>query len=440
MDQGLVDHYRCPGKFLAFEISKTLSDIPGFFRFGSDLTCYGRVAFGAQRPSLTDQLVDVSDHLRTDGQCLVLPFDPTEVVNNLRYERYVPSTARDRSRLKALYYSIRPALPAPVRRRIQRMYFRGWRHIAFPQWPVDFTVERVFEKTLVHVMRASGIDALPFIWFWPDGAESAVVMTHDVETASGRDFCRQLMDIDDFFAIPSSFQLVPEGRYSTSGALLDEFRARNHEIVVHDFNHDGSLFDDRAEFLKRLTAIQSYSQEVGARGFRSAMLYRNAGWLGNLKSDYDMSVPNIGHLEIQRGGCCTVFPYFIEEVLELPVTVTQDYSLFHILQTYSMDIWRSQIELIARHHGLINIITHPDYLQGVREQELYRCLLTTLKQYGANRGTWITAPWAVNHWWRQRSKMMLVEGLDGWQIVGPGHERAQVGLINIKDGNVVYTH
>jgi hypothetical protein len=40
-----------------------------------------------------------------------------------------------------------------------------------------------------------------------------------------------------------------------------------------------------------------------------------------------MSVPNVGHLEVQRGGC-TVMPYFIGRIVELPVTTSQDYSVF----------------------------------------------------------------------------------------------------------------
>jgi len=45
----------------------------------------------------------------------------------------------------------------------------------------------------------------------------------------------------------------------------------------------------------------------------------------------NMSVPNVGHLDAQLGGCCTVMPFYIGDILELPLTTTQDYSLFNIL-------------------------------------------------------------------------------------------------------------
>jgi hypothetical protein len=439
MNQSLIDHYRCPDQFVAFDLSGALSETPGFFRFGPDLTCYGRAAFSPLSPSSTGDLVDASRYLRTDGSRLILPFDPTEIVDNLRLERYMPSPARDRSFLKELYYFFRPALPTPIRRHVQQLYFRGWKSIPFPQWPVDLTVEHFFEKVLALAMQVNKVDAIPFIWFWPDGAESAVIMTHDVETESGRDFCRQLMDIDESLGIPSSFQIVPEQRYGISACFLDEFRSRGHEIVIHDLNHDGRLFNDRTLFLHRLKAIHRYGRDFGALGFRAAMLYRRSDWLRDLEFAYDMSMPNLGHLEAQRGGCCTVFPYFIGPVLELPVTVTQDYSLFHILNCYTLDIWTTQLSLIHDNHGLANIITHPDYLRPQRAQELYRNLLALLKERQSRDAVWLTTPRLVNEWWRQRNQMHLVSEGGKWQIVGPGQEKARLGFIRLDGARVVYT-
>ena len=87
-----------------------------------------------------------------------------------------------------------------------------------------------------------------------------------------------------------------------------------------------------------------------------------------LNFPYDTSVPNVAHLDPQRGGCCTVMPYFVGKLVELPVTVTQDYSLFHILNDYSINLWKQQIELVLENHGLINVIVHPDYSLPPRER------------------------------------------------------------------------
>ena len=78
------------------------------------------------------------------------------------------------------------------------------------------------------------------------------------------------------------------------------------------------------------------------------MLYRKQSWFDALDFAYDMSVPNVAHLDPQRGGCCTVMPYFIGDMLELPVTMTQDYMMFHILKDYSIGLWKQQISWLWR--------------------------------------------------------------------------------------------
>jgi hypothetical protein len=189
-------------------------------------------------------------------------------------------------------------------------------------------------------------------------------MTHDVETEAGSNFCSELMDIDDSLGFKASFQIVPERRYSISPQFVDTILNRGFEIVIQDLNHDGRLFDDRQEFLRRAKLINEYARLYGAKGFRAAVLYRKSDWYDAFDFSFDMSIPNTAHLDPQRGGCCTVMPYFIGNILELPVTTTQDYMLFYILGERSIDLWSRQIELIAEKNGLISFIVHPDYLMA----------------------------------------------------------------------------
>ena len=204
---------------------------------------------------------------------------------------------------------------------------------------------------------------VPFIWFWPEGAESCVMITHDVEERAGLDFCGHLMDVDQAFGVPASFQIIPEERYTLPTGFLRELVRRGFEVNVQDLNHDGRLFQDRAEFERRAVRIEQYRREFGASGFRSAVLYRNQDWYDQLQFRFDMSVPNVAHLEPQRGGCCTVMPYFVGRTLELPLTTTQDYTLFHILGDYSISLWEQQVDLILRRNGLISFLVHPDYIR-----------------------------------------------------------------------------
>ena len=213
------------------------------------------------------------------------------------------------------------------------------------------------------------------------------MVTHDVETSSGMDFVPRLMDIDDAFGIKLSFQVVPEGSYAVSPKLLGTIRGRGFELGIQDLSHDGNLFDDWKRFRIRAQSINRHVEAYGATGFRAGRLYRNVDWYDELDVSYDMSVPNVGHLDAQRGGCCTVFPYFIGKILELPLTASQDYSVFHILGDYSVGLWKKQIDLVRARNGLASFIIHPDYVRESKALAVYESLLATPRGPAQERGS-----------------------------------------------------
>lgn len=266
LSQALRDRYRCPENFLNFELSGELSGDEGYFRFGPNVICYGRSCSGPRKAQPESVLDDVSENGAADEGALRLPFDPTEIIDNLRLERYANGVGRGQEMLRRLYYLIRPLTTLSLRKRVQRFYSRNWPQRLFPHWPVDTTVETLCEKLMLLSLEAKGIERVPFVWFWPAGARGCLTMTHDVETAAGRDVCAELMDLDDTFGIKASFQIVPEKRYAVPASLLDSIRKRGFEIGVQDLNHDGRLFDSREEFRRRAQVINRYGREYGARG------------------------------------------------------------------------------------------------------------------------------------------------------------------------------
>lgn len=442
MNRAFLDYYRCPESFATFVLRGQLSEDIGYFRFGPDALCYGRFTSTFRNKRVTNVLHDALNDIVTDGPALQLPFNPSEIIANLRYERYANKggkTPRVTSAVRKAYYLARPLLPVSVRKHLQRICLRNWGKIPFPNWPVDATVELIFEKLLVLLLKAHSAASVPFIWFWPNGFPSCAMVTHDVEALPGRDFCPPLMDLDEAHGIKSSFQIVPEGRYPVSEGFLNSIRERGFEINVHDLNHDGHLFSDREQFMRRAKRINRYSREYGAAGFRSGALYRNLDWYEALDFSYDMSVPSVGHLEAQRGGCCSVMPFFIGKTLELPVTTTQDYSLFHVLNHYSIDLWKRQTTLIAKKHGLVSFIVHPDYIREPRARDAYKALLAYLAQLRSDGNIWIALPREVDYWWRKRSQMRLTRRGNRWEIEGPGKERARIAYASLEGNRVVYS-
>jgi hypothetical protein len=424
-----------------FVLAGDLSSNNGYFRFGPDAICYGKCTFGVPAKTIIEPLLDTREHVVTNRSSVQLPFDPVEVIDNLRYERYVTKSHGSALRgkvLRSIYYAARPAMNVSVRKHLQRLYLKGREKRTFPHWPVDFTVEVLLEQLLVLVMKAQNLNRVPFIWFWPDGADTCTTISHDVETNVGLEFCPQLMDLDDSFGVKSSFPIIPEERYTVSESVLECIRNRGFEIIVHDLNHDGRLFNDRERFLRRAQRINEYAKQFGAAGFRSGAMYRNVDWFNALEFSYDTSIPNVAHLDPQQGGCCTVLPFFIDKMVELPVTTTQDYSLFHILKNYSTQLWKQQISGIRERHGMISVTVHPDYIIEKSARYVYAQLLEHLCDMRSNGETWIALAGEVASWWRLRSELKLVREGGSWRIEGNGNERARLAYAELNEGHVTY--
>jgi hypothetical protein len=440
MGEPFLDFYRCPDHFGNFTSAAELRSAPGYFRFGDEMVCYGQCAGGHSSRSPKDALFDAFQSVNFNHSSVRLPFDIGQVIDNLRLERYPRSSnGLGRRAIRRGYYSLRPLLALGLRKHLQKLFLRGWETTPFPEWPVDTTVDRLFEKLMALSLKTQCVEAIPFIWFWPEGASSCVVMTHDVETEVGARFCSMLMDIDDAWEIKASFQIVPEGRYPILQQFLDSIRQRGFELNVQDLNHDGLLFDNREEFLVRAAAINRYAQMFGSRGFRAAVMYRNPDWYEALDFSYDLSIPNAAHLEPQHGGCCTVFPYFVGKILEIPLTTVQDYSLFHILNDYSIELWKRQIDLVQRRYGLVSFIIHPDYITAKRALEVYLALLEHLAQLREEGSIWTAMPGEVDRWWRARARMQLVLKDGHWTIEGQGSERARVAFATLNGEEVEYS-
>lgn len=442
MFRNIIDEfYKTPAGLIRFGLRGALAETPEYFQFGPAINCYGRLCSQPDQPrGIDEEMREASESVQQIGTECLLPFDPGEVRSNLLCERYLQEHRHLARRIiRHGYYLLRPLLPVPLRKHLQRRALHGWEQHCFPSWPVDRSVDLLAEQLLLLTMKARGLTEVPFIWFWPEGKDGCIVMTHDVETQIGLDACDDLMALDTEFGIPSSFQLVPAQRYRVSESVLEHMRSRGFEVNVHDWNHDGSLFRNRKVFLERARKINECAAEWRAEGFRSGALYRNPDWIEDLHIAYDMSVPNVAHLDPQHGGCCTVFPWFNGNVLEIPLTMIQDYALFHFLNRYSLDLWKQQLKLIVEANGMASFIVHPDYIQEKRARSVYRDLLTCLRELREESNLWVAVPGEINRWWRARHQMRLVQNGNQWQIVGEGNQRARLAFARIENDRIVYS-
>jgi hypothetical protein len=440
----LSDYYRVPDEGLARICAPQLSGEDGFFHFGPDVICYGRSATGVSPEIENAGRFDAYQNASLKNSEVHLPFDPVEVVENLQRERYVKQRPTKNGRMvdlpivRATYYAVRELLPVSIRKHLQKFYLGDWSKLLFPKWPVDFTVDTLHERILRLSMQANGVQRMPFIWFWPDGAPNTLIVTHDVETAVGRDFTRELIDLDEAHGIRASFQVIPEKRYEVPDEYVALIRSRGFEFNIHDLNHDGQLYQERQLFLQRSKKINSYVKQFGTSGFRAGVMYRNLDWYDAYEMSYDMSMPNVAHLEPQRGGCCTVFPYFVGKILEIPLTTCQDYSLFQILNDYSIDLWKQQLAMLRKRNGLMSFIAHPDYLIDAKARRVYESLLQYLQQMVKREKIWMALPGEVDQWWRARNQMRLVQINGQWAIEGPQSNKAKVAFAVLDGDGLTY--
>src|SRR5712692_6519760 len=89
-EQLLTERFRCPADLAGFSVTGGLSSDPGYFQLGPGVICYGQCASGTPAKRVTDPLHDARQHVTLNGSSSVpLPFDPIQVLDNLRCERYL---------------------------------------------------------------------------------------------------------------------------------------------------------------------------------------------------------------------------------------------------------------------------------------------------------------------------------------------------------------
>jgi hypothetical protein len=160
-----------------------------------------------------------------------------------------------------------------------------------------------------------------------------------------------------------------------------------------------------------------------AVGFRAPATQRRWEWMPLLGFDYDSSYPDTDPYEPQPGGCCTWLPYHNGRMVELPITLPQDHTVFTILGHTDERLWVDKAEELRRRGGMALLLTHPDYL---REQPLLDAYVRVLRRFASDPTAWRALPREVDAWWRRRAATRLEPGGDGWRVLGPAAAEATI--------------
>ena len=250
-----------------------------------------------------------------------------------------------------LFYFVKPLVPRRLQIFFRRQIIRQKRNRFAQVWPINENAGKV-----------------PADWSgWPEKKEFAFILQHDVDTQCGHDKCRKLMDLEEKFGMRSTFYFVPE-RYVVSYHLIQEIRNRGFGVGVHGLKHDGKLFLSYESFKRQAKRINNYLQMWNTSGFSTPSMIRKLEWMHHLDIDYSTSTFDTDPFEPQPEPVNTIFPFIVSEMaqnrkfVELPYTLSQDFTLFVLMQEKDISIWKRKTQWIVEHGGMVLLNSHPDYM------------------------------------------------------------------------------
>ena len=357
-----------------------------------------------------------------DGSVLV-PFDLDAPLDALLSEDYLGADGVLHRFAAHGYYAMRGLLPRSVQLAIRRRYRVVQERRRFPSWPIETSLHRL-ERLLLALVESVAGEPLPWISPWPEPYSWAMVLTHDVERAVGYAHVDAVRSAEEGHGLRSAWYFVPERDYRVDEAMLDRLRASGCEIGLHGLQHDGRDLA-AAEFPERLPAMQRYAELWGARGFRSPSTLRSTERVQQLAVDHDSSWSDVARYEPQAGGTCSWLPYFIGNVVELPITLPQDHTLFDVRGEHGEETWLEKTSALRADEGMALMLTHPDYLLDPERLAAYDRFLAV---HADDSTAWHALPGEIADWWRRRAASTIKRVGDSWEVEGPAAGEARVRL------------
>jgi hypothetical protein len=342
-----------------------------------------------------------------------------EPLERFLYEDYIEDNA---AWMRRAYYGLKPYIPRAIQILLRRRYAASRETRRFPSWPIETRILDLVAGSVRNALEGNDPPPLYAIAPWPAANRFAFCVTHDIEWDEGLRRAPALLDVEQRVGIVSSWNLVPE-RYPIDWGIVNELRNAGSEIGIHGLKHDGRLFQSRSLFIRRLKKIEKYAEQWGAVGFRSPSCLRNVEWMKVMRFEYDSSFPDTDPYEPQPGGCCCVWPYFLGMMVELPLTMPQDHTLYEILGHSDVSLWDAKADWLEQVGGLVLINVHPDYINSAKRLRQYEEFLHRMKQRAS---MWHALPMEIARWWRERdaTTLMIRDGKPA--VAGPLADRATV--------------
>ncbi len=348
--------------------------------------------------------------------------------NRYLFEKYLDDDERRPPARMRAYYRVKRLIPPSMRHRINAVAVRSRQRREFPGWPCESVLLEYWRRWLADALAKVGTRDGWHIAFWPRGRRCCIVLTHDVESLRGFERIEAMAELEEQFGFKSAWN-IPLAQYPIDWDRIEALRGRGFEFGAHGLRHDGRLFRSERDFAELKPVLERLAQERGLGGFRAPSTLRRADLIATMQFAFDSSFADTDPYEPQPGGTCSVFPFFLSDLVELPYTLAQDHTLIHLLRRSPLPLWAAKARWVASVGGMILTLTHPDYCAAEPYLSQYRELLKRLANI---EGAWRATPSEVAAWWRRRNAMTLA--VDGGKpvITGDGaHDAAAVRLAEV---------
>jgi peptidoglycan/xylan/chitin deacetylase (PgdA/CDA1 family) len=349
-----------------------------------------------------------------------------DIAERYLFEKYLARENRRPPAGMQAYYRIKRLIPAALRHRLNSAAIKMRGRREFPRWPCESALADYWRDWIQISLRTLNASDGWHIGFWPDGMKCCIVLTHDVEGPLGMSRMERMADLEERYNFHSAWNL-PLSQYAIDWKLIERLGKRGFEFGAHGLSHDGRLFRSESDFSELAPILQQLAHVHGLRGFRAPSTLRRAEWIGKLSFDFDCSFSDSDPYEPQPGGTCSVFPFFLASLVELPYTMPQDHTLIHLLRRSPMQIWAPKARWIESLGGMILTLVHPDYCGSGQHLKEYETLLRMLGEF---QSAWRALPSEVAAWWRRRDQMRLTVNGNSPSIEGAGSERAIARMLS----------
>lgn len=334
---------------------------------------------------------------------LEFAFDVNQAISDILNEAYLNQLRPLTTRLRFNYRKIPVNFRVALAKRLYASRRLALEKNSFPDWPIDKSIEvlRYLQAPTEPASRES---------IWPQGKRFAFAVSHDLESKEGFKDLEYLLNLDMDYGFRGCWNVVAEliQGYPEKIKILQN---ANCEIGCHGYNHDNRLaFLPEEQMRARLQDCARYSSKYQIRGFRSPSLLRTLRLMRQLADyfDFDSSYPDTDRFSEtgQVNGCCTIRPFFINGIVELPITLPMDSSMLFMgyNDEQMLEIWLKKLNWIKQRQGLalINIHCHRPFSLNTKVYAAYARLLEIVAK---DSECWRTSLKDIAAHWRSCNKI-----------------------------------